>query len=176
MKKISEFLQAEGTCGNLYHFAYDEPKNSDNHDTMEEVLSRCARYLRKREFIREPKGEIVIIAYDDRGHWNLLNTPAEWAIDAIMENAEKLGKIGHITRKRVVRVKIYNLCLPFDNALVLDAYAYPQHHRYLALDPIHFVFNTQEFGLLLDEMVEKRLLKVGGYRDLVWVRSKYHNK
>ena len=45
MKKISEFLQAEDTCGNLYHFSYDEPEENANHDTMEEVLNRrsCSR-------------------------------------------------------------------------------------------------------------------------------------
>lgn len=175
MKKISEFLQAEDTCGNLYHFSYDEPEENANHDTMEEVLNRCAKFLRKREFIREPRGEMVVIGIDDRGHWNLLNTPEEWAIDVIMENASKLGKIGHLCRKRIVKVRIYNLCMPFDVALVLEANAQPLARRYLALDPVHFVFNTQEFGLLLDVMVAKRLIRVGNWKDLVWVRKKYHN-
>ena len=95
-------------------------------------------------------------------------------MQAHIDLAAELGKPGRVYHKRIREVYIYNLVLPFEHALILKAYAEPQNYKYLSLVVTHAEFNTQEFGLLLDLMMQHRMLKVAQYPRLRWLRGKYH--
>ena len=172
MKNIGNLALENADCSNLYHFNYD--RSHGPYDTAEEVLNGCAEQLRGIDFLRKPCGELVIIVKDDKGRWDMLNNPADWAADIIAEHAAELGKPGRVYHKRIREVYIYNLVLQFEHALILKAYAEPQNYKYLSLVVTHAEFNTQEFGLLLDLMIQHRMLKVAQYPRLRWLRGKYH--
>ena len=170
--EISEFL-VEDTCDNLYHFNYDANTRDDEYITAEDLFDHCAAFLRKREFIREARAELAIVAFDSKGRWNLMNNVSDWGVDELMAHASELGKLGNLKRKCINRICIYNLYLPFDTALVLEAYATPLERKYLLLDVFRANFNTQELGELIELMIYYRLIRIGDHSDLRWLRQKY---